>query len=90
MDTLKRPGAEPFPSLITGSSADVPSEADVVIVGSGISGAFAAREMFQNALARERRPRVVMFEAREVCSGASGRVGEHESRFSTTPAPKTL
>lgn len=42
----------------------------MVIVGSGISGAFAAR-----ALAREEGLDVLMLEAREACWGATGRVG---------------
>ena len=49
---------------------DLPHTADVVIVGSGITGAFAAHCL------KERDPNlnVVMLEAREACSGATGRV----------------
>lgn len=48
----------------------LPASADVVIVGSGISGAFAAHAL------KEKRPElnVVMLEAREACWGATGRV----------------
>lgn len=52
------------------TTATLPASADVVIVGSGISGAFAAR-----ALAREEGLDVLMLEAREACWGATGRVG---------------
>jgi uncharacterized NAD(P)/FAD-binding protein YdhS len=48
----------------------LPSEADIVIVGSGITGAFAAREMRRGGGDQ----RVVMLESREVCWGATGRV----------------
>jgi glycine/D-amino acid oxidase-like deaminating enzyme len=43
-------------------------QADVVIVGSGITGAFAARELVKGGR------KVVMLEAREACWGATGRV----------------
>lgn len=46
----------------------LPSEADVVVIGSGITGAFAA-----NTLVSKGRS-VLMLEAREACWGATGRV----------------
>ncbi|RYO83326.1 hypothetical protein DL766_000065 [Monosporascus sp. MC13-8B] len=51
----------------------LPRTADVVIVGSGITGAFAAHFL------KERHPNldVVMLEAREACWGATGRNGGH-------------
>ncbi|RKP39769.1 FAD dependent oxidoreductase [Dimargaris cristalligena] len=58
----------------------LPSEADVVIIGSGIAGASVAWHLLR--LAEERAagvpaPRVVVLEARETCSGATGRNGGH-------------
>ncbi|KAH8597654.1 FAD dependent oxidoreductase [Bisporella sp. PMI_857] len=55
------------------TTADLPSSADVVIVGSGISGAIAAHTL------REKRSdlNIVMLEAREACWGATGRNGGH-------------
>lgn len=52
------------------TTADLPSAADVVIVGSGITGASAAHTL------KEHQPDldVVMLEAREACWGATGRV----------------
>lgn len=52
------------------TTSDLPDSADVIIVGSGISGAFAAQTL------REKRPelKVIMLEAREACWGATGRV----------------
>lgn len=53
------------------TTKDLPQAADVVIVGSGITGTFAAHCL------KEKAPNlnVVMLEAREACSGATGRVG---------------
>jgi len=49
----------------------LPTRADVVVVGSGITGAFAARFLKEN-LAKD--GLVLMLEAREACWGATGRV----------------
>ena len=54
------------------TTQSLPEKADVVIVGSGITGAFAARELVAGGRA------VVMLEAREACWGATGRVCYHE------------
>ncbi|KKF96136.1 bifunctional tRNA (mnm(5)s(2)U34)-methyltransferase/FAD-dependent cmnm(5)s(2)U34 oxidoreductase [Ceratocystis platani] len=56
------------------SSQTLPAVADVVIIGSGITGAFAARTA-KETWARDLN--VVMLEAREVCWGATGRNGGH-------------
>lgn len=48
----------------------LPEEADVVIVGSGITGASAARYLDEDGSKKS----VVMLEAREACWGATGRV----------------
>lgn len=57
------------------TTEQVPRTADVVIVGSGITGAFAAHFL------KERQPdlEIVMLEAREACWGATGRVSSHFS-----------
>lgn len=57
------------------SSSALPSEADVVIIGSGFSGASTAYHL----LCELKNPpkRVVMVESRQACSGASGRNGGH-------------
>lgn len=54
----------------------VPSYADVVVIGSGITGTSFARTLldYDADHARKSKPlQVVMLEAREVCSGATGR-----------------
>ncbi|QYT04841.1 DAO domain-containing protein [Trichoderma simmonsii] len=55
------------------TTKDLPQTADVLIIGSGITGAFAAHFL------REKAPNldVVMLEAREACWGATGRNGGH-------------
>jgi hypothetical protein len=68
----------------------LPGRARVVIVGSGITGVFAARELVAaaakkngngnhrddgNADEDEDDEAVVVLEARDICSGATGRVG---------------
>ncbi|KIW04742.1 uncharacterized protein PV09_04471 [Verruconis gallopava] len=55
------------------TTPDLPAEADVVVVGCGITGANAARYLTES----DKTLRVVVVEAREVCSGATGRNGGH-------------
>lgn len=60
----------------------LPRHADVVIIGSGITGTSVARTLLDHASEREEkgsarnidRLSVVMLEARDVCSGATGRL----------------
>ncbi|KAK4241646.1 FAD dependent oxidoreductase-domain-containing protein [Achaetomium macrosporum] len=84
---------EPSPVLLGHRTTDaLPDTADIVIVGSGITGAFVAKflkegipgqdeegqeegEDEERKLRKERS--VVMLEAREACSGATGRNGGH-------------
>ncbi|KAK0670547.1 FAD dependent oxidoreductase-domain-containing protein [Cercophora samala] len=56
------------------STPDLPEEADIVIIGSGITGAFAARFLLQDYASNKK---IVMLEAREACGGATGRNGGH-------------
>ncbi|KAB5583006.1 FAD dependent oxidoreductase [Coniochaeta sp. 2T2.1] len=64
----------------------LPQEADVVVVGSGITGAAVAWNLLKHipvadgvvaATPDTRKPSVVMLEARQACSGATGRNGGH-------------
>jgi glycine/D-amino acid oxidase-like deaminating enzyme len=54
-------------------SPSLPSSADVVIIGSGITGYSVARTL----LANNSNIRVTVLEARTICSGATGRNGGH-------------
>lgn len=57
------------------TTPDLPSSADIVIIGSGITGASAARFLAENP--RTATKSIVLLEAREVCWGATGRNGGH-------------
>ncbi|CAG7562640.1 unnamed protein product [Fusarium equiseti] len=57
-------------------SSKVPSDADVVIIGSGISGTAMAYHLAN----RQPDLKVAMFEARVICTGATGRNGGHLCR----------
>ncbi|WZH39262.1 FAD dependent oxidoreductase-domain-containing protein [Fusarium acuminatum] len=64
----------PFPALCDIQDDDLPQEADVVIIGSGIAGASVAKSLLELS---ESKLRVVVCEARQLCSGATGRNGGH-------------
>jgi len=74
------------------STPELPETADVVVVGSGITGAFAAR-FLKDGLALHGRvgggdQSVLMLEAREACSGATGRVSRLHSWECLLPLQK--
>ncbi|KAH8880011.1 DAO-domain-containing protein [Thozetella sp. PMI_491] len=56
------------------TTSELPSVADIVVVGSGLSGSFAAH-FLKNGKAKDKN--VLMLEAREACWGATGRNGGH-------------
>lgn len=59
--------SQPAEALLGHRSTDeLPPTADVVVVGSGITGAFAARELVNAG------KNVLMLEAREACWGGYG------------------
>lgn len=57
------------PSLISSEGAPLPEHADIVVIGSGITGT----SVVYNLLERSYGVKVVMLEARDVCSGATAR-----------------
>ncbi|TVY29242.1 putative oxidoreductase [Lachnellula hyalina] len=57
------------------TTPSLPTKADVVIIGSGISGASAAHFLHENDKGKDLD--IVMLEAREACWGATGRNGGH-------------
>ncbi|KAL0942544.1 putative FAD dependent oxidoreductase [Colletotrichum truncatum] len=57
------------------TTKNLPPTADVVVVGSGITGAFAAKELKEGHGGEGKR--VLLLEAREACWGATGRNGGH-------------
>lgn len=72
---------DPHPDFAHRPSKPLPKQADVVIIGSGITGASIARTLLRSRAASgsssTSHPAVVMLEARDICSGATGRNGGH-------------
>jgi len=54
------------------SSAELPTECDIVIIGAGLAGVSTAYFLVDG---NPSPPSIVLLEAREVCSGATGRNG---------------
>ncbi|KAJ5731332.1 uncharacterized protein N7483_005840 [Penicillium malachiteum] len=70
----------PHPQFAQASSKPLPASADIVIIGSGISAASIARTILQSrtiSASIPSHPTVVILEARDICSGATGRNGGH-------------
>ncbi|KII83380.1 hypothetical protein PLICRDRAFT_47270 [Plicaturopsis crispa FD-325 SS-3] len=63
------------PLATEGSTGPITDDADVVIVGSGLTGVGAAYHLAE--LLKDRPTKVVILEARDFCSGATGRNGGH-------------
>ncbi|KDQ19336.1 hypothetical protein BOTBODRAFT_170444 [Botryobasidium botryosum FD-172 SS1] len=60
-----------------GSEGDFTTDADVCIIGSGISGISAAYHLSNLARQEKTSLKVVVLEGRDFCSGATGRNGGH-------------
>lgn len=61
--------------LLHTSDTPLPDHADIVIIGSGLTGALIARALLEHPNAAD--SKVVIVEARDVCSGATSRNGGH-------------
>lgn len=61
------------------STPDLPTECDIAIIGAGMSGAALAYHLTKDRppVPKDETPSIVILEAREVCSGATGRNGGH-------------
>lgn len=57
------------------TTPDLPSDADVVIIGSGFAGVATAYHILKDSSPST--PSIVLLEARTICSGATGRNGGH-------------
>ena len=55
------------------STEDLPTECDILIVGAGFAGTSVAYNLVKSD---EPLPKTVILEARQACSGATGRNGE--------------
>lgn len=62
-------------ALAETQSAELPAEAEVAVIGSGITGVSVAKTLLDNAVGDGPPLRVVVYEARTLCSGATGRNG---------------
>lgn len=78
------------------TTPNLPARADVVIIGSGITGAAVAWNLLQDVDSTGRNgigsmpPGIVMLEARQACSGATGRNGQSAPPpLLSAPAPMT-
>ncbi|EMC97688.1 hypothetical protein BAUCODRAFT_130769 [Baudoinia panamericana UAMH 10762] len=58
---------------------ELPAECDIAIIGAGLAGVSTAYHIrkLTSHLKAEERPHIVIVEARQVCSGATGRNGGH-------------
>lgn len=68
------------------STEELPKQADVVIIGSGITGSCIALEYLERTKGAES---VVVLEARQACSGATGRNGA-QAYFPQVELPLTF
>lgn len=68
----------PFPELVDVRSSTPPESADVAIIGSGIAGAAVARSLLHEWRRQGLdKNRIIVLEARQLCSGATARNGGH-------------
>ena len=61
------------------SSTDLPEESDIVVIGAGFAGVSSVYHLVKEIKASglTKKPRITLLEARDVCSGATGRNGGH-------------
>ena len=64
-------------SPITKHLSDLPAHADIIIIGTGLTGTSFARTVLDHD--SQHPLQVVMLDARDVCSGASGRCVSRQS-----------
>ena len=67
------------------STEDLPSQADIVIIGTGIAGVSTAYHLLDRKDDDDApQPSILLLEARQVCSGATGRNGGHIKKLPST------
>ena len=61
------------------TTAELPRESDIVIIGAGYAGTTLAYHLLKGSGIKpgRQRPYITILEAREICSGATGRNGGH-------------
>lgn len=66
----------PLEGIADRQTPQLPSSVDVVIIGSGMTGTSIAHYLLKNS-PQDQPLRIAMLEARQACSGATGRNGGH-------------
>jgi glycine/D-amino acid oxidase-like deaminating enzyme len=67
------------------STEQLPSQADIIIIGTGIAGVSTAHHLLDRKDDDDApQPSILLLEAREVCSGATGRNGGHIKKLPST------
>jgi hypothetical protein len=74
------------------SSEDLPSSCDIAIIGAGITGVSTAYHLsrLHSANPTAQKPSIVILDAREVCSGATGRNGVSLANPQILQTPKLI
>lgn len=67
----------PFPELVNIQSEELPETTDVLIIGSGITAAATAYTLLNESTRKNQPVKITVLEARDICSGATGRNGGH-------------
>ena len=67
----------PFPNLVDLQSPNLPTTADIIVIGSGISGPSAAYTILNQSDKPGISPEIVVLETRDLCTGATGRNSDH-------------
>ena len=60
------------------TTEQLPAEVDIVIVGAGYAGASIAYHLLEKSKESGKNVSIAILEAREACSGATGRNGEFQ------------
>jgi hypothetical protein len=73
-------------SLDTHRTTEIlPEVADIVVIGAGYAGASTVYHILEKSKNAAARPSIVILEARQACSGATGRNGRFfDHKFTTT------
>ncbi|CAD0088086.1 unnamed protein product [Aureobasidium vineae] len=67
----------PFPELVDIQSEKLADQSDVVVIGSDITAVAVARGLLQETERRNQKIKITVLEARDICSGATGRNSGH-------------
>jgi hypothetical protein len=63
------------------TTPDLPKESDIVIIGAGYAAAAVVTHLLQDKIRTKSSPSILVLEARQLCSGATGRNGVSITSF---------